>query len=401
MVELTIIGCDDQPLSAEARAVVSRATLVVGGARHLALSDSAAERIVLGDVARAFERLVEHDGPAAILASGDPGFFGIVRLARRNGLRPTVIPAVSSVARAYAGLGQPWDDALVVSAHGPSRPLERAANVCRAHPKVAVLTGPDAQPPMLARSLQGWPRRIIVASRLGSPDERFTTPEGDWAEPNVALVFASSLCHADGFDATTVEVGPTPWLAGSNPGPAGWALPEAEFEHRGTMITRSEVRALTLARLGPRLGDLVWDVGAGSGSIAIESARFGAAVIAIDRDPQALQFVRRNMARHTVNVLCVSGEAPEVLESMPDPDAVFVGGGGLDVLHACLARRPQRIVATFAGIERVGSAATVMSGHGYEVGGVQLQANRLADHTAEMHRWAATNPVALVWGTAS
>ena len=120
------------------------ATLLVGAARHLSDVDSAAERVILGPLAPAIERILAHDGDVVIVASGDPGFFGIVRALRAAGVTPEVDPAVSSVATAFARLGMPWDDAVVVSAHG--RSLRRAANVCRAHPKVAVLTAPGAGP---------------------------------------------------------------------------------------------------------------------------------------------------------------------------------------------------------------------------------------------------------------
>jgi precorrin-6Y C5,15-methyltransferase (decarboxylating) CbiT subunit len=110
------------------------------------------------------------------------------------------------------------------------------------------------------------------------------------------------------------------------------------------MVTKAEVRALALARLGPRPGVLVWDVGAGSGSVAVECARLGAAVIAVDRDPAQCARVATNADRHQVGIRVVSGAAPQVLDGLPDPDAVFVGGGGTDVVRAVAARRPARIV---------------------------------------------------------
>jgi precorrin-6Y C5,15-methyltransferase (decarboxylating) len=124
-----------------------------------------AERVTLGPLAPAIERILAHDGDVVIVASGDPGFFGIVRALRAAGVTPEVDPAVSSVATAFARLGMPWDDAVVVSAHG--RSLRRAANVCRARPKVAVLTAPGAGPDELAgelvgiRALSSWPNPLV------------------------------------------------------------------------------------------------------------------------------------------------------------------------------------------------------------------------------------------------
>jgi precorrin-6Y C5,15-methyltransferase (decarboxylating) len=167
------------------------------------------------------------------------------------------------------------------------------------------------------------------------------------------------------------------------------------------MITRAEVRALVLARLGPRIGDLLWDVGAGSGSVAVESARFGAAVLAVERDPAACASIRANADRCGVEVAVVEGYAPACLAGLPDPDAVFVGGGGIEVLSACLARRPARVVATYAALERVGPAMAALARAGYRTEGVQVQANRLAALPDGTHRLAAVNPVHVVSGALS
>jgi precorrin-6Y C5,15-methyltransferase (decarboxylating) len=428
MRRVTVVGHDGGGLSAAAGAALARATLVAGGARHLSGLDVAAECLVMGPVAPVVARVAAHDGEAVVLASGDPGFFGIVAALRRAGVEPVVIPAVSSVAAAFARAGLPWDDALVVSAHGrdgaaaasalrddpflwtledapigaagvhkngssPAGGLRRAVNVCRAYPKVAVLTAPGGGPAELGAALAGWPRTLVVAERLGTAQERLVTVEaadaaaGTWAEPNVVLV----------LDPDRPQLGPRPgWIAGAGPGPAGWALPEAAYAHRDSMITKAEVRAYVLARLGPRLGDLVWDVGAGSGSVAAECARFGAAVLAVERDPAALPLITANTAG--LGVRLVGGGAPDCLAGLPEPDAVFVGGGGPPVLAACVARRPARIVTALAGLERVGPVLGVLGDAGYRTEGVQLQASRLSPLPGGSHRLAATNPVFVVSG---
>jgi precorrin-6Y C5,15-methyltransferase (decarboxylating) len=180
-------------------------------------------------------------------------------------------------------------------------------------------------------------------------------------------------------------------------GDEGWALAEEAFEHRDSMVTKPEVRALALARLGPRPGALVWDVGAGSGSVAVECARFGAAVIAVDRDPAQCARVTANARRHGVEVRVVGGAAPEALAGLPDPDAVFVGGGGLTVVSAVTARRPGRIVLALAAVQRAGPAMEALAGAGYMVDGTLLQASRLAPLPDGAHRLAAANPVFLLW----
>ncbi|HZM75344.1 MAG TPA: precorrin-6y C5,15-methyltransferase (decarboxylating) subunit CbiE [Candidatus Limnocylindrales bacterium] len=324
----------------------------------------------------AIEAIRAHDGEVAVLASGDPGFFGIVR--RLEEFSPVVKPGVSSVALAFARLGMSWDDAIVVSAHG--RDPRRALNVCRVHPKVAVLTGPGCAPAEIRAALAGWERKIVVAQRLGLDGEKLSE-EPPFEEPNVVLVLDPPRFR----DAMG-------WIAGAPPGPARWARPEEDFAHRDSMITKMEVRALVLARLGPRLGDLVWDVGAGSGSVAAECARFGAAVIAVERG--CTEAISRNVSGLGVRI--VSGEAPAALAELPDPDAVFVGGGGLPVLSACVQRGPERLVVTVAAIERVGRFMEAM--RGYVVEAVQLQAARLVPLPDGAHRLAAVNPVFVLSG---
>jgi precorrin-6Y C5,15-methyltransferase (decarboxylating) len=188
----------------------------------------------------------------------------------------------------------------------------------------------------------------------------------------------------------------------SGPGDqAGWALPEEAFEHRDSMVTKPEVRALALARLAPRPGVLIWDVGAGSGSVAVECARFGAAVIAVDRDPAQCARVAANAGRHMADVRVVSGAAPQALDGLPDADAVFVGGGGLTIVAAVAARRPARIVVALAAVQRVGQAAEVLGDAGYQVDGTLLQASRLAPLPDGGYRLAAANPVFLLWAQSS
>ena len=181
---------------------------------------------------------------------------------------------------------------------------------------------------------------------------------------------------------------------------AGWALGEEQFDSRDAVITKAEVRALALARLAPAPGMLVWDVGAGSGSVGVECARFGAAVIAVERDARRCDRIRANARRHAVDVRTVQGEAPHALEGLPPPDAVFVGGGGQAVIEAVAGRRPARIVVALAAVERAGAALATLAAAGYAPDGVLLHAARFAPLPGDVHRLAATNPVFLVWGTA-
>ncbi|MGV9991004.1 precorrin-6y C5,15-methyltransferase (decarboxylating) subunit CbiE [Streptomyces sp. NPDC003374] len=383
------------------------AALVVGARRHLdaAVLPDTAERIVLGPLAPALDAVEEYvraDRPVVVLASGDPGFFGIVRaLAERFGPeRLDVRPGVSSVAAAFARLALPWDDAVVVSAHG--RDLRTAVNVCRARPKVAVLTGPGAGPAELGAALARTPggeRTLVVASALGDPRrervERVAPAEAAARDWGTAVNVVLCLDPARALGAARTVAGPAA-------GPAGWALEEAAFAHRDSMITKFEVRALALARLGPRLGDLVWDVGAGSGSVAVECARLGAAVVAVERTADGAARVRANAAAHGVDVAVVHGAAPGALAGLgDDPDAVFVGGGGRDlpaVVAACARRARRTVVVAVAALDRVPAARAALTAAGFACDGVLLQSSRLAPLPGDVTRLAAANPVFLLWG---
>ncbi|MEV4727675.1 precorrin-6y C5,15-methyltransferase (decarboxylating) subunit CbiE [Micromonospora humida] len=408
---VVVLGMDaaGRPLPPPALAALAGAGLVVGAARHLAAVPVPAgvDTVILGPLAPALARLAAAHAAgvaAVVLASGDPGLFGVVRRLRAAALPVRVLPAVSSVAAAFARAGLDWDGAVVVTAHG--RELGPALNACRALPVVAVLTAPDAGAAEIGAGLAGWSRRLLVAEHLGTPAERVTrvSPEQAagrrWADPHVLLSLAGA---AD--DAGATHAGPG-GAAGVGPvrddnqpaaaPAAGWALPESAYRHRDSMITKAEVRALAVARLRPRLGRLVWDVGAGSGSVGIECALLGAAVIAVERDPTAP--VAGNAARHGVDVRVVTGAAPAVLAGLPDPDAVFVGGGGTDVLSAVADRRPDRVVVTLAALDRVAPAVHLLRAAGYTVTGSQLAAARLADLPGGSVRLAATNPVVVLTG---
>ncbi|MFG2646168.1 precorrin-6y C5,15-methyltransferase (decarboxylating) subunit CbiE [Streptomyces sp. NPDC048436] len=409
---ITVVGTGTgAPLDATALEAVRTAGLVVGARRHIdaAGPPPGTPRVVLGPLAPALDAIEEQpalsakdtaSGGVVVLASGDPGFFGIVRaLAERFGPEALDIrPGVSSVATAFARIGLPWDDAVVVSAHG--RELRTAVNACRAHPKVAVLTGPGSGPAELGAELARRcdNRVLVVAHALGDPEhervERVTLAEAaarDWGD-GVSVVLCLDEERA---------LAPVRTFAGPHLSPTRWALEEGEFTHRDSMITKFEVRALALARLGPRTGDLVWDIGAGSGSVAVECARFGAAVVAVEKTSDGVERVRANAAAHGVDVRAVHGAAPTVLSDLSDPDAVFIGGGGRelpDIVTACARRARRTVVVAMAAMDRVPAVRAALAGAGFDCDGVLLQSSRLAPLPGGVSRLAAANPVFLVWG---
>jgi precorrin-6B C5,15-methyltransferase / cobalt-precorrin-6B C5,C15-methyltransferase len=383
---VTVIGVDGKTLPAGASAALDQADLVVGSRQHLdAHAPDNARTIELGSVEAALTDL-KVAGNGVVLADGDPGFFGVVRTLREKGIRLTVQPAVSSVQRLLALIGRPSDDVTVVSAED----LPRAVNICRARSAVAVL---GIGPAELAVAIGGWRRTFVVAEDLGGPDEKVSTVDSvdaakrKWREPNAVLC----LTEAE-------RVPPRGWIAGAQPISGGWALPEDDFAHRDNLVSSAELRALALARLAPAPGTLIWDVGAGSGAMAVECARLGSAVLAVERDPMQCLRIMANSSKYGVDVRVVEAELLAAISGLPKPDAVFAGGGGDTVIRACTTVDASRIVVALSSIDRIASTRTALQAAGYRVDGCQLSAVRLAEHSGGATKLAAVDPVTLVWG---
>ncbi|HEY3238990.1 MAG TPA: precorrin-6y C5,15-methyltransferase (decarboxylating) subunit CbiE [Acidimicrobiia bacterium] len=393
---ITVIGFAD-PLPVAAAKALADADLVVGSPRLLEAlggtpfpgAASAARRtLALGTgaatLAEALDVLAGVVGRAVVLASGDPGFFGVVRaLAERFGPDALEVhPAPSSVSLAFARLGLPWDDALVASTLG--RPLEEAAALAAGAAKAAVLCCAGAPPEALGRALLDAGAafdRVAVCSGLGTAAEAveaMTLPAlaaGRFPPASVVVLVRGS------------GVAASPVLA--------WGRPSRAYLHRGGMITKSEVRAVVLARLELPAAGVLWDVGAGSGSVGIEAAGLvpGLRVVAVERDAAACARIRANAAAAGVAVHVVEGEAPAVFEGLPDPQRVFVGGGGLAVLDAALDRLVPggRVVATYAALDRAGEAWRRLG----EM--IQVSVSRAAPLAGGV-RLVASDPVFVCWG---
>ena len=392
MKPISVVGLVGEVFGADARRALVEATVVVGSSRQLALvSDrrqSEVEFIELrGALPTLFDTIAErasaqHD--VCVLASGDPGFFGIVgALSERFGREALrVHPAPSSVSLAFARLGLAWDDAVVVSAHG--RALRDAVTRV-VGPKVALLTSPENPPEVIGDELRRRGHEnyeVFVVSRIGQRDE--TTHHTDLEGLASGQYDPLSVVVLIGLDQPVRRT------------PLSWGLHETSFEHRDGMITKAEVRAVALGKLALPERGVLWDVGAGSGSVAIECARLrpGLRVVAIERNCDDAERISANALAHGVVVEVVCGEAPSVFEKIPDPDRVFVGGGGLEVLHAARARlRPNgTIVATYALLERAVAAQKLLGNL------VQIAVSRGVAAGDLGIRLAAENPVFVCWG---
>ncbi|WP_051723458.1 bifunctional cobalt-precorrin-7 (C(5))-methyltransferase/cobalt-precorrin-6B (C(15))-methyltransferase [Streptomyces albus] len=390
------IGADGwHGLGEDAREALRRAGTVIGGPRQLALlpPGCTARQVPWPSPLRpAVPRLLaEHAGRrVAVLASGDPMFHGIGRtLARAVGAeRLRVLPHASSVSYACARLGWAVEDTEVVSLVG--RPVAALAAALYARRRLLVLSAGAGTPANVAALLcdRGYgPSRMTVLEQLGdgARERRFEGTATDWPHP-----------PGDPLNVVAVECRPAP---GGRRLSAVPGLPDGAYEHDG-QLTKRHVRAATLAALAPAPGELLWDIGGGSGSVAVEWMRAGRGcrAVSVERDPVRAARIRRNAERLGVPALrVVTGAAPEALEGLAEgcaegpadggladgrgngpedrrgarpgpPDAVFVGGGlttpGL--LEACWAALPAggRLVANTVTLESEALLAEWYRRHG-------------------------------------
>jgi precorrin-6Y C5,15-methyltransferase (decarboxylating) len=355
---LTVVGIGEDGfagLGRPARRALLDATVVFGGERHLAMLPArlAARREAWPRPFDISPVLAQRDKPVCVLASGDPMLFGVgATLARHlpaDELR--VLPAPSSLSLAAARLGWPLQEVTAVSLVG--RPLASLNVHLYAGARLFVLSADGDAPAALAAllRLRGFgATRMIVLEHLGGERERRLDGRAEtWSGEAVAALNLVALeCHAtDGAPRLPLTPG----------------LPDDAFRHDG-QLTKRDVRAVTLARLAPTPGELLWDVGAGSGSIGIEWMRSHPAcrAIAIEGHPERQRFIEHNRdALGVPGLQLVAGRAPEALQGLATPDAVFIGGGVTvpGVLDACWAQlRPGgRLVANAVTLQ--GEAALV------------------------------------------
>ena len=397
---VTLVGIGDDGcvgLTSRALGAITRASVLVGGERHLAFfPEVVGERIVLGSgIAAALDRVAElaEDRNVCILASGDPLFFGIGRLVLQKigAAHVEIVPQPSSMQLAFARAGLSWDDAAWLSLHG--RPIEGCVVRIAGHAKVAVLTDEERSPAriaarMLAYGEAAW--RAWVCESLGGADER---------------VRAFTLEEL----AATTDVGPLNVLVLART-EAGWRRPpripfmaEDAFARRMPkkgLITKREVRLVSLAQLAIRGDSVVWDIGAGSGSVAIEAALLApeGQVYAIEVDPEGVAICEDNARTHgTDNVRVIAGRAPEALAGLPAPHAVFVGGskGSMTaIVDAALdALRPGgRLVVNAITLENAGETYGALRARGLVPEVTLLQVAR-SEPLAHYQRFEALNPI--------
>ena len=375
--------------------LIQQADLLVGGDRQLALfPDFAGEKLTIGNnLGTVVARLSSHRGRAVVLASGDPLFFGIGRYLLRNlpEAEFEFLPNVSSVQYAFAKIREPWDDAVFVSTHG--RGLKEAVDRIVANDKAAILTDDQNTPAAIARELLERGREGYSAwlcENLGGAEERIvrTDVRGLLDTPAAAL---------------NVLILIKEYEAGGEGARPALGIADEEFATVKKLITKEEVRAVSLAKLRLRHDMTLWDVGAGSGSVSIEADQLlpNGEIYAIERNPQCLAFLKENLgtfrSRH-INV--VAGEAPACFEQLPDPDRVFIGGSGgnlWEILKAIDGRLPAagRVVINAVTLDTLTAASEFFENAGYQLEVVTVNIARTRPLT-DYKLFEAHNPVFVI-----
>jgi precorrin-6Y C5,15-methyltransferase (decarboxylating) len=399
---LAILGIGEdgvEGLTPAARRLLSEAVLVVGGARHLALAaplirgESLAWPSPLTDaVPMILERRFQ---PVVVLASGDPFCFGIGTTLRAvvDPEEMLCLPAPSAFSLACARLGWSLPDVAPISFCG--RPLAAVLPLLQPNARILALSADATTPAAVADLLcrNGFSRSVMhVLEALGGPRERIRSVSADGGVP----------ADLDPLNLVGIEVVAEP---DARVLPLARGLADALFEHDG-QITKSEVRAVTLASLAPRAGELLWDVGCGSGSVGIEWSLCHPRNRAIGIEPRSDRASRaqRNALALGVPDLCVViGEAPEALRVLPPPDAVFIGGGARQpgVVEACWDALPGggRIVANAVTMETEIKLFAAQGSYGGTL--LRLSVERLDGIGQHLHgfrpamavtQWVATKP---------
>jgi precorrin-6B C5,15-methyltransferase / cobalt-precorrin-6B C5,C15-methyltransferase len=389
---LAVVGIGEDGLAGLApagRALVETAQVLVGGARHLGMvPKGCAERLVWErPLDRTIAAIAARRGRnVTVLASGDPLWYGIgVTLAGRFSREEmTIVPQPSAFSLAAARLGWPVADCAIVTLHG--RPLDTLRLHVAPGRRILALSEDGGTPRAVAQLLTGlgWgPSRLTVLAHLGGTREAVIEEDAlSWGDRRVADLNTIAIA---------CRVAP-----GTRALPLFAGLPDDAFEHDG-QLTKREVRAATLAALAPLPGETLWDVGAGCGSIAIEWLRAGdgRSAVAIERHSARAAVIARNAARLGVpGVRIIAGIAPEALDGLPVPDAIFAGGGigepGLLPLLWTRLRPGGRLVANVVTAEGETRLLDWHTSYGGEL--TRLVISR-AEPLGPRHLWRSLAPV--------
>lgn len=366
--------------------------------------------------------------PIVLLASGDPMFFGIGRRAVKEFGKEIIeiLPDLSSIQIAFSRIKEPWDDAFLMSLHGGPDPEKRRRlpytindipSLLQRCNKIAILTDRENNPSEIAKVLNLSPIAhsllpvMYVCERLGYPDEKITegTPEEvskmSFSEPNVVVIVresgsAEEQKHENEKDNFLKITSEPPNFRTSKP---IFGLKESEILHSRGLITKDEVRAVTIHKLRLPQRGVFWDIGAGSGSVSIETARLypELRVFSIEKDKEQINHIKENKNKFsTVNIEIIKGEAPYALADIPSPDRVFIGGssGRLKEIIDFIGKMQTAIIVINATtIETLNEAIQNLENNGFATEVSEVSVSRTKTISGKRHL-NALNPVFVITG---
>jgi len=416
--KLYVIGIGYKPLDNKARELLFASECVLASKRLFEVFAGYKEFKAVKDKVKVINSIEETIGfirsalqgpqPSRItlLASGDPLFSGIGRRAINEFGKDTVeiFPELSSIQVAFSRIKEPWDDAFLISLHGGPDPAKRRRLpytigeipwLLQKHGTLAILTDRENNPPAIAGQLQAALAdqasvKMYVCERLGYDNEKITAGTPDeiagavFGEPNIVIV-----------------KGPAHERKSSSP---VFGLKENEILHARGLITKDEVRAVTLHALRLPPSGVLWDIGAGSGSVSIEAARLcsGLKVFAVERSDELIALIRQNKIRlDAPGVHVIQGSAPEALQGLPAPDRVFIGGSGgnmEEIIRLVSGTMPSGIIVINATtLESLESAVKNLEAAGFNVtlSQVSVARSRILDGKRHM---SSLNPVFIIKG---
>ena len=370
MEKIYVVGAGMDGLEAfspKALELIRKAEVLMGSQRQLDLFEEyQGEKVLINDnLEEITARLLKSSKPTVVVASGDPLFFGIGRYLLRNLPAEYLefIPNVSSIQYAFAKIKIPWDDAVFISVI--DRDIRSEIDRIVASDKMAILTDRENTPSLIARELTARGRdgyTAFLCENLGMKNERIITTnlkklQETETEPLNILILVRE------FERQEEEAIP---LLG---------ISDSEFHVPKKVLTQEEIRVLTLSKLRLHHGVTFWDIGAGSGSVSIEADNLlkNGRIFAIEKEPERVDILRENLKRfNSRKIIVVPGEAPDCLDSLPDPDRVFIGGAGghlMEVLEFVDPRlQPQgRIVVNAVALDTIVGTSEFFERNGYQV----------------------------------